>query len=162
MIKSLPSWSLDYSVGNVMNKLKKKIAYLEETKETNTVVGLPWWLRWQRICLQCGRPGFYPCVERIPWRMKWQSIPVFLPGETPWTEEPGGLQFVGSQRVGQDWASNTHTHNTVVRLRIWRKIYLKPVRESCLRADNCNDKQYLRSQIYKILGKWISKREEYV
>ena len=32
--------------------------------------------------------------------------PVFLPGESPWTEEPGGLQSMGSQRVGQDWASN--------------------------------------------------------
>ena len=28
--------------------------------------------------------------------------PVFLPGESPWTEEPGGLQFMGSQRVGHD------------------------------------------------------------
>ena len=25
----------------------------------------------------------------------------------PWREEPGGLQFVGSQRVGHDWATNT-------------------------------------------------------
>ena len=24
---------------------------------------------------------------------------VFLPGESPWTEEPGGLQSMGSQRV---------------------------------------------------------------
>ena len=24
--------------------------------------------------------------------------------EIPWTEEPGGLQSAGSQRVGQDWA----------------------------------------------------------
>ena len=30
-----------------------------------------------------------------------------MPGE-PWTEEPGGLQSIGSQRVGHDWASNTH------------------------------------------------------
>jgi len=27
-----------------------------------------------------------------------------------WTEEPGGLQLVGSQRVGHDWASNTHSY----------------------------------------------------
>ena len=27
----------------------------------------------------------------------------------PWTEEPGGLQSIGSQRVGYDWATeNTH------------------------------------------------------
>ena len=34
--------------------------------------------------------------------MAWQSAPVFLPGESPWTEEPGGLQAVGSQRVRCD------------------------------------------------------------
>ena len=27
-----------------------------------------------------------------------------------WTEEPGGLQFVGLQRVGHDWAARSHTH----------------------------------------------------
>ena len=27
---------------------------------------------------------------------------VFLPGESPWTEEPSGLQSVGSQKVGHD------------------------------------------------------------
>ena len=27
---------------------------------------------------------------------------VFLPGESPWTEEPGGLQPMGWQRVGHD------------------------------------------------------------
>ena len=25
----------------------------------------------------------------------------------PWTEEPGGIQTMGSQRVGHDWATNT-------------------------------------------------------
>ena len=28
----------------------------------------------------------------------------------PWTEEPGGLQSMGLQRVGHDWVTNTHTH----------------------------------------------------
>ena len=37
-----------------------------------------------------------------PWRRACQPIPVFLPGESPWTEEPIGLQSVGSQRVGHD------------------------------------------------------------
>ena len=32
-------------------------------------------------------------------RRAWQSTPVFLPGESPWTEEPGGLQTMGLQRV---------------------------------------------------------------
>ena len=28
----------------------------------------------------------------------------------PSTEKPGGLQFMGSQRVGHDWVIHTHTH----------------------------------------------------
>ena len=31
--------------------------------------------------------------------------PVFLPGESPWREEPGGLQSKGSQRVRHDWVT---------------------------------------------------------
>ena len=32
-----------------------------------------------------------------------------LAWRTQWTEEPDGLQFIGSQRVGHDWAINTLT-----------------------------------------------------
>ena len=28
----------------------------------------------------------------------------------PWIEEPGGLQFMGSQRIGHNWVTNTRTH----------------------------------------------------
>ena len=35
----------------------------------------------------------------IPWRRAWKPTPVFLPGESPQTEEPGGLQSMGSQRI---------------------------------------------------------------
>ena len=50
------------------------------------------------------RPGLAPWVGKIPWRRAWQPTAVFLPGESPWTEEPGGLQSMGSQRVGYDRA----------------------------------------------------------
>ena len=33
-----------------------------------------------------------------------------LAWEIPWTEEPGGPQYTGSQRVRQDRGTNTHTH----------------------------------------------------
>ena len=45
------------------------------------------------------RPGFDPGVRKIPWRRAWQPTPAFLPGESPWTEEGGGLQSMGLQRV---------------------------------------------------------------
>ena len=38
-----------------------------------------------------------------------QPTPVFLPGESPWTKEPGRLQSMGSQRVEHDWVTK-HTH----------------------------------------------------
>ena len=40
------------------------------------------WLRWLSVCLQCGRPGFSPSVGKIPWRRKWQSTLVLLPGKS--------------------------------------------------------------------------------
>ena len=40
-------------------------------------------------CRRRKRHGFDPWVRKIPWRRKWQLIPLFLPGNIPWTEEPG-------------------------------------------------------------------------
>ena len=59
----------------------------------------------KKILLQCGRPGFNPWVEKISWKRAWQPTPVFLPGQSPRTEEPGELQSMGSQRVRRprDW-----------------------------------------------------------
>ena len=41
---------------------------------------------------------FEPSMEKIPWRRAWQTTPVFLPGESAWTEESGGLH-----RVAMSW-----------------------------------------------------------
>ena len=35
-----------------------------------------------------GDLGLIPGLGRSPWRRAWQPTPVFLPGESPWTEEP--------------------------------------------------------------------------
>ena len=48
------------------------------------------------------RLRFNPWVGKIPCRRKWQPTPVFLPGESPWTEGPGRLQSMGLQRAGHD------------------------------------------------------------
>ena len=56
--------------------------------------GLPLWLSWQRIHLQCGRPGFDSWVGKIPWRRERLPTPVLWPGENH------GLN--GSQRVGHN------------------------------------------------------------
>ena len=51
------------------------------------------------------RPGLDPWIWKIPWRREWQPTLVFLPGESPWTEEPGRLMSMGSQKVRHDWVT---------------------------------------------------------
>ena len=64
-----------------------------------------WWLRWQRICLQCRSPGFSSWAGKIPWRREWFSLQYsYL--ENPKTEEPGGLHSSWGGRVGQDWVTH--------------------------------------------------------
>ena len=59
--------------------------------------GLPWWLRWQRICLQCRRPRFDPWVRKIPLGKEMATHSSTLAWKIPWTEEPGRLQSIGAQ-----------------------------------------------------------------
>ena len=44
-----------------------------------------------------------------------------LAWRTLWTGEPGGLQSMGSQRVGHDWATHTHTAHTHTESNIYFK-----------------------------------------
>ena len=69
--------------------------------------GFSWWLRWQRICLQCGRPGFDPWVGQIPWRKAMMTHSSILTWRLHWAEEAGGLQSTGSQRVRHAWVNET-------------------------------------------------------
>ena len=82
---------------------------------SHRLLGIPRWLRGKESSCQwrtCRRYGFDPRVGKIPWRKAWQPIPVFLPGESPWTEEPGRVEsMVGG--VTKSWAQfsrHTHTH----------------------------------------------------
>ena len=61
---------------------------------------------------KCRRPkrhGFNPWVRKIPWSSKWQSTLVFLPGESPWAEEFGRLQSMGSHRARHDLVTKRST-----------------------------------------------------
>ena len=60
------------------------------------------------------RHGFNPWVGKLPWRRACPPTPVFLPGESPWTEETGGLHSVGSQRGTQLKRLGTDTNTFVV------------------------------------------------
>ena len=55
-----------------------------------------------------GGPRFNPWVRKIPWRKEWLPTPVFLPGESPWTEEPGSYSPCG--RKESDMTEHACTH----------------------------------------------------
>ena len=55
------------------------------------------------------RPGFNPWVREISWRREWLPTPVFLPGESQWTEEPGGLPPRGHKESDTTKRLRTHT-----------------------------------------------------
>ena len=57
--------------------------------------------------LQCGRLGSLDWEDSL--EEGWQPTPVFLPGESPWTEEPGRLQSMALQRFRHDWMTFTFT-----------------------------------------------------
>ena len=64
--------------------------------------GLPWWLSWQRICLQRRRPWSHPWIGKIPWRREWQPTPVFLPGEPHGQRSLAGIATLVKHGGGDD------------------------------------------------------------
>ena len=52
-----------------------------------------------------GDPGSIPGVRKIPWRRNSNPFSI-LARKIPWMEEPWGLQSMGSQRVGHNWATS--------------------------------------------------------
>ena len=48
--------------------------------------------------------------QEDPLEKEMATYPSILAWRTPWTEEPGGLQFMGSQRVRHDWSDLAHMH----------------------------------------------------
>ena len=104
----------------VLEAEKSKIKVLEDLMSDEALLLVfrqvpslfpPMWLSGKEPtcqCKRCKKCRFNPWVGKIPWRRKWQHTPVFFPGESPWTEEPGVLQSRGLQRAGHDWGP-THT-----------------------------------------------------
>ena len=79
-----------------------KIDSLSNFKVHSTVlltVGFPGGSDGKESACDAGDLGSIPGLGRSPER---EPTPVFLHGESPWTEEPGGLQSMGSQRVGHN------------------------------------------------------------
>ena len=96
----------------------------------------------------------------MPWRGAWQPTPVFLCGESPWTEEPGGLQSIWLQSwTWLKWFSthiHRHTHTPT---------HTHPCSRHCISTDNAlvsnlymdHDQRAWVGQIYQNhpTNKWL-------
>ena len=74
------------------------------------LVGFPSGLDSKESACNAGDPGTIPGSGRSP-KKEMATYSIILAWKIPWTEEPSGLQSMGSQRVGHDWATNTHTNS---------------------------------------------------
>ena len=61
-------------------------------------MGLPCWLSWFKNLPQCKRLGFDPQI----WKKGKATHSSVFAWRIPWTEEPGRLQSMGSQKVRHD------------------------------------------------------------
>ena len=65
-------------------------------------------------CRRCKRHGFDPWARKDPMEKGTEAHPSILALRIPWTEEPGGLRYMGSQRVRHDGsdlaAASVHRH----------------------------------------------------
>ena len=86
----------------------------------------PWWasqvVLGQRSCLPMQETE-EPCVQSLsqedPLEEGIATHSSILAGRIPWTEEPGGLQFIWSQRVGHDWSNLAHMHESPLISPLW-------------------------------------------
>ena len=65
-------------------------------------MGLPRWLSGKRIHLSMQEMWVRSLGQEYPLEEEMATHSSILAWRIPWTEETGGLQSMGSQRVGQD------------------------------------------------------------
>ena len=83
----LVSWLYQNHSSQVAIVIRNKLPNTGDLRDTGSILGL----------------------GRSPWSKAWQPTPVFLPGESQLTEEPGGLQSIGLQRAGLGWSNIERT-----------------------------------------------------
>ena len=80
-------------------------------------------------CRICKRHWFHPWVGKIPPKEGIATHSSILAWRIPWTEEPGGLQSIGSQRVRHHWSDLAHKDPWIGKIP-WRSG--NPLQFSCL------------------------------
>ena len=87
-VSIITSWQIDGKQWKQWQSAEELMCFFKYKFINSSVIitcyiynGLPLWLSWSRIHLQCGRPGFESWIGKIPWRREQLHTPLFWPGE---------------------------------------------------------------------------------
>ena len=116
---SLPSWALE-QVREITKVIMNHLASVPSFRAVEAILcvlksaytsllGLPRWLSGKESACQCRRCRFDPWIRKIPWRRKWQSTLVFLPGESHGQKSLVGYSPRG--RKGLDTTEQLNNNN---------------------------------------------------
>ena len=75
------------------------------------LVGLPQWVSSKESPAR--QETWFQSLGEHPLEKEMATYSSILAWKTPWTEEPGGLQSIGSHRVEHNWAC-THLHALIM------------------------------------------------
>ena len=94
-------WQNQYNIVKLKNKikLKKKKQNHNVLRFTHAAAGFPGGSDGKESACNVGDLCSIPGWGRSPGGKAWQPTRVFLPGESPWTKEPGGLQSMVSKKA---------------------------------------------------------------
>ena len=84
-----------------------------ETFRIYRVLGFPWWLSNKQSTCNAGDVGSIPMLGRDPLEEEIATHSSTVVWENQWTEEPGGLQSMGLQRVGHELRLNNDNNSWV-------------------------------------------------
>ena len=101
---------------------------------------LPLWLSSKESACIAGDPGSIPGSGRSLGGGNGNPFQI-LAWKTPWTEKPGRLYSIGSQRVGHDWSKWTHKSKVISELYIHIKLYYKIYQRKKSIQKNLNDQK---------------------
>ena len=84
------------------------------------IVGFPGGSDYKESSCQCRRPRFDPWGQKDPLGKGMATHSSVLAWRIPWTEEPGGLQSMGSQSLAR--LSDTFTFHTLTLASTWESL----------------------------------------
>ena len=99
-------WCCNSTLDLTINCLEKNY---QKTQSSSLLLGFTGGSDGKESACNVGDPGS-TLGQEDPLKKKMLTHSSILAWRFPGTEEPGGLQSTGPQRVGHDWVTNTHTH----------------------------------------------------